>query len=75
MLGYNLKENKEEMGFINYVYRHEVEKEMFEITDCNGNSVVVTEDHSVMVRRNGTIVEVKPKDILDSDLIITFTGS
>ena len=32
--------------------------------------IIVTEDHSVMVNRNGSIVEISPKDIMKGDKII-----
>ncbi|XAI94174.1 DNA polymerase [Pseudomonas phage vB_Pa-PAC2] len=59
------------MGHINYVYRHEVEKELFEIEDNNGNKVIVTEDHSIMVIRNAELLEVKPAELTDSDIILS----
>ena len=37
----------------NYIYRHKTEKEMFEIENELGDKVIVTEDHSCMVERNG----------------------
>jgi len=55
---------------IDYVYRHKVEKEMFEIEDEYGNIVTVTEDHSVMIERDGKFLEIKPTEILDTDLLI-----
>ena len=33
--------------------------------------ITVTEDHSVMVLRDGNLVEAKPADITDTDLVIT----
>jgi DNA polymerase elongation subunit (family B) len=45
------------------IYRHKVTKKKFKITLANGKSVIVTEDHSVMVMRDGVLTEVKPKDI------------
>ena len=55
----------------NYIYRHKTEKEIFEITDELGNTVKVTEDHSCMVERDGILIEVKPSQILENDLIIS----
>lgn len=55
---------------IDYVYRHKVEKEMFEVEDEDGNVVVITGDHSIMVERDGTLMEVKPTELLDDDLLI-----
>lgn len=59
------------LGHINYIYRHRVSKDLYEITDTAGNVITVTEDHSVMVLRDGNLVEAKPADITDTDLVIT----
>jgi hypothetical protein len=55
----------------NYVYRHKVSKQKWRITDESGNQVTVTSDHSVMVERMGVLIELKPRDILESDILIT----
>jgi intein/homing endonuclease len=55
----------------NYVYRHKVSKARYKITTVNGKEVVVTEDHSVMVLVNGKLVEKKPIDIHEGDVVIT----
>ena len=54
---------------INYVMKHRVKKEMFEITVGN-KSVIVTEDHSVMVIRKNKLVTVKAKNIKHTDKLI-----
>jgi len=54
---------------ITYVMKHEVEKELFEI-EVNGNIVRVTEDHCIMVKRNSKIIEVKPREILETDKLL-----
>lgn len=59
------------MGHINYVYRHKVSKDLYEIEDESGNTVIVTEDHSIMVKRNGIMLEAKPADIHEDDIIIS----
>jgi DNA polymerase elongation subunit (family B) len=57
---------------IRAVYRHKVSKKKFKITLSSGKSVIVTEDHSVMVMRNGELIEVKPNDInRDTDYCIS----
>jgi hypothetical protein len=58
-------------GNINYIYRHKVSKEKWEIEDENGNIITVTGDHSVMVERDGILLEIKPKDIIESDILLT----
>jgi len=56
---------------IKYVYRHKVSKGKYKITTSNNKSVIVTEDHSIMVKRNNELIEVKPKELVSSDIIIT----
>jgi DNA polymerase elongation subunit (family B) len=48
---------------INYVMKHRVNKRMYKITNRKGDSVIVTEDHSVMVKdkKTGIISSIKPK--------------
>lgn len=55
---------------IKYVMKHKVKKMMYKITTQNGNEVIVTEDHSVIVRRNSRYMEAKPADIQETDEII-----
>lgn len=58
---------------INYIYRHRVKKARYRITDSAGRSVVVTDDHSVMIKRNNDLNEVKPSDIQIGDTLIVCT--
>jgi DNA polymerase elongation subunit (family B) len=54
------------------IYRHKVSKKKYKITLENEKSVIVTEDHSVMVIRDGVLTEIKPKDInTNTDLCIS----
>lgn len=61
---FNIEDKK-----VNYIMKHTVTKEMFEIS-CDGDTVVVTEDHSVIVLRNNRLKSVKPMDIVDTDCIV-----
>ena len=61
---------KEIESVFNNVMRHKTDKDLFEIETESGKIVTVTEDHSVMVERDGVLVVVKPMDILDTDLFI-----
>lgn len=56
----------------NYIYRHKVSKKRFKINVSNGNSVIVTEDHSIMIERNNKLIEVKPIDIKNGDIVISY---
>ena len=56
---------------IDYIYRHKVDKAMYEIEDEYGNTVTVTEDHSIMVERNGDLISVKPTELEEDDILYT----
>jgi hypothetical protein len=63
-----------EFNRIKYAMKHRVEKRMYRIT-VNGKSVEVTEDHSIIVKRDGTILSVKPTEIVREDVLITINES
>lgn len=68
----SVNSNKElEYNNINYVMKHKVKKRMFKIK-CNGDEVVITEDHSMIVLRDEEIIEIKPKEVLKTDKLIKF---
>jgi DNA polymerase elongation subunit (family B) len=68
-LSLNSITNELEYKNINYVKKHRVYKEIFELTVGN-KTVIITSDHSLIVKRNDIILEVKPNDVLDSDMFI-----
>ena len=53
---------------IKYVKKHSVKKKMFKLSS-HGKTVIVTQDHSLIVRRSGKMIEVKPMEILPGDEI------
>ena len=54
------------------IYRHKTTKRRFKVVLESGKHVIVTEDHSVMVERNGKLIEVKPLEInRDTDVCIS----
>lgn len=53
-----------------YVMKHKVNKRMFKIS-VNDKSVIITEDHSLVVKRNNKLISVKPKELKNTDEIIT----
>lgn len=57
------------------VYRHKANKQMFKVNLSNGNSVTITEDHSIMVLVNGKLIEKKPTELLETDILINKTDS
>ena len=54
---------------ITYVMKHKVKKRLFKV-QVGDKSVTVTEDHSLVVRRSGRVIEVKPAEVLDTDEFI-----
>lgn len=54
---------------IKYVMKHKVKKRMYKLT-IDGNSVRVTEDHSLMCVRDNELIEVKPKELQKGDKIL-----
>jgi DNA-binding Lrp family transcriptional regulator len=62
----NRDTGKLEYKQVEYIYRHKVKKEMFEIS-IGDKTVTVTGDHSIIVLRDGEYIDVKPKDIQPGD--------
>lgn len=54
---------------INYVMKHKVKKRMFQV-NCGGDSVTITEDHSMMVIRDNKLIETKPTELRPNDRLI-----
>ena len=54
---------------INYIMGHKVKKKLFKIK-IGDVDTIITEDHSIMVKRNGEIIEVKPTNILKTDTLL-----
>lgn len=71
VLTYDYKDNKIFAAPAIAIYRHKVSKPQWEIEDENGNIIKITNDHSCMVERDSQLIEVKPFEILDTDLLIT----
>lgn len=65
----NTKTGAIEHNKINYIMKHKVKKRMYKITVDN-KSVTVTEDHSIMIKRDGLMISVKPSEIIMGDKII-----
>lgn len=71
VMSFDPERNEPYFGHINYIYRHRVSKDLYEIEDELGNIVTVTQDHSVMIERGGVLLEVKPAEIEESDILIS----
>ena len=55
------------------IIRHKVSKKRYKLT-VNGKSVVITEDHCLVILRNGKFVRVSPKNIEKLDKIMCMGG-
>ena len=62
--------NKLNYGGVNYIMRHKVSKPKWKLKTKSGKEIIVTNDHSMIVFRNGQKLEVKPYDILPTDKIL-----
>ena len=74
VVGFNSYEMGPIVNPVEYVMRHKTKKKLYRITTENGKQVTVTEDHSLMIDRDGYLVEVKPTELLEGDNIITFVA-
>lgn len=55
---------------VKYVMKHKVKKRMFTLK-VNNKSVTVTEDHSVMFKRNDVLMSGSVKDMRQGDIVIS----
>ncbi len=59
--------------FIKKIIRHKTNKIIYRITTDSGKFVDVTQDHSLLVRRNSKVVNILTKDVKIGDAVYTFT--
>lgn len=52
------------------IIKHKVTKDKWKLRTKSGKEVIVTNDHSMIVFRNGEQIEVKPSEILKTDKIL-----
>ncbi len=62
------------MANVKRIIRHEVNKPKWRLKTKSGKEIVVTDDHSMIVFRDGIKLEVKPSEILKTDKILTVNG-
>ena len=55
---------------IKNISRHKVTKDKWEITVPGFNTLLLTADHSIIVYRDGKLIECKPYEILESDYLV-----
>lgn len=59
---------------IKYIMRHKTKKSIWRLISEDGKKVDVTEDHSLIVFRNSSIINVKPKDVINTDKLVVCDG-
>lgn len=69
---FNTRTEKIETSPIKYVMKHKVKKRLFKIS-VGGSSVIVTEDHSVIVKRDDKYISVSPKNMRKTDILVNIT--
>lgn len=63
--------NKARPDAVDYIERHKTTKRLYRVTVGTGESVVVTADHSIMVRtENGRLEERSPTDLEPGDTVL-----
>lgn len=68
-------DNKPQLKDVKWIYRHKVTKGRWKVTLESGKEVIVTEDHSIMVERDGKLVETSAKFLnTDTDICISIVG-
>ncbi len=70
VMGYSAYNQMAAMANTAYVMRHKTKKMLYQINLNNGKSIKVTADHSIMIERQGVLLEVKPTEILTTDQFI-----
>jgi len=68
-LSFNKDTKKSEYKDIKYIKKHKVKKRLFKVKHMN-DEVIVTEDHSIIIERNGKYLDISVKDLIKGDKII-----
>ena len=58
------------MSKVTYIKKHKTPKRLYRIT-VGGHQITVTEDHSLMVQRNGELIKASVKELQPGDLFVT----
>lgn len=70
VINYDHKLKKLVLSKIKRLIRHKVSKSKYRIRSVNGNEIIVTGDHSLIVIRENEKIAIKAKDIRKTDLLI-----
>jgi len=66
----NATECKADYFPVKRIIRHKVKKKKWKIVTASGKSIICTEDHSIIVFRDGKRLAISPKEIIPGDKII-----
>ena len=58
-------------GDVKYIMRHKVSKPKWRLKTKDGKEIIMTNDHSMIVFRDGQKLEVKPYEILPTDKVLS----
>lgn len=58
---------------VKYIMRHKVSKPKWRLKTKSGKEVIITEDHSLIVFRDGMEIQVKPDEVKINDKILTIS--
>lgn len=72
ILNYN-KDGQLEYQPAKYIMRHKVSKPKWKLKTKTGKEIIVTNDHSLIVFRDGMEIQVKPHEIKQTDKILIVT--
>jgi DNA polymerase elongation subunit (family B) len=53
-----------------HIMKHKVRKKFYKI-EVNGKEVIITEDHSLIVEREGVLISIKPNEVMENDIFIS----
>ena len=57
-----------------HIMRHRVKKKLYKI-EVNENEIILTEDHSLVVERNGELISIKPYEVNVNDIFINISDT
>ena len=67
----NYKDGKLQFNKVKRVIRHKVTKKKWRLRSASGKEVICTNDHSLVVFRDGVQIVVRPFEIQKGDKILT----
>lgn len=66
----NFKNDSVEYVNIKHIIKHKTSKKKYKLRTKSGKEIICTEDHSLIVFRDGKKIKVKPNEILNTDKVL-----